>query len=59
MKSIEPKSCKAFKIDKIKFEAKSHLILDVLPPVFLLKFICIATSHLSGVLVNTNFPRNG
>ena len=56
MKRIEPKPCKTFKIDKIKFEAKSHLILDVFPPVFLSKIICIATSHSSGVMVNTTFP---
>ena len=56
MKRVEPKPCKAFKIDKIKFEANSHLILDVFPPVFLLKIISIATSHLSGVMVNTTFP---
>ena len=56
MKRIEFKPCKAFKIDKIKFEANSHLNLDVFPPVFLLKIICMATSHLSGVMVNTTFP---
>ena len=56
MKRVEPKPCKAFKIDKIKFEANSHLILDVFLPVFLLKIICMATSHLSGVMVNTTFP---
>ena len=56
MKRVEPKPCKAFKTDKIKFEANSHLILDVFPPVFLLKTICIATSHLSGVMVNKTFP---
>ena len=56
MKQVELKSCKAFKTDKIKFEANSHLILDVFPPVFLLKTICMATSHLSGVMVNTTFP---
>ena len=56
MKRVEPKPCKVFKIDKIKFEANSHLILDVFPPVFLLKIICIATSHLTGVMVNTTFP---
>ena len=56
MKCIELKPCKAFKIDKIKFEANSHLILDVFPPVFLSKIICIATSHSSGVMVNTTFP---
>ena len=56
MKRVEPKPCKAFKTDKIKFEANSHLILDVFPPVFLLKNICIATSHLSGAMVNTTFP---
>ena len=56
MKRIELKPCKAFKIDKIKFEANIHLILDVFPPVFLSKIICIATSNLSGVIVNTTFP---
>ena len=56
MKRTELKSCKAFKTDKIKFEANSHLILDVFPPVFLSKIICIATSHSSGVMVNTTFP---
>ena len=56
MKRVELKPCKAFKIDKIKFEANSHLILDVFPPVFLSKIICIATSHSSGVMVNTTFP---
>ena len=56
MKRVEPKPCKAFKIDKIKFEANSHLILDVFLPVFLLKIICMVTSHLSGVMVNTTFP---
>ena len=56
MKRVELKSCKAFKIDKIKFEANIHLILGVFPPVFLSKIICIATSHLSGVIVNTTFP---
>ena len=56
MKFLEPKSCKAFKIDEIKLEAHIHLILDVFPTVFLLKIICIATSHLSGVVVNTTFP---
>ena len=56
MKRVEPKPCKAFKIDKIKFEANSHLILDVFPPVFLSKIICITTSHSSGVMVNTTFP---
>ena len=55
MKRVEPNPCKAFKID-IKFEANSHLILDVFPPVFLLKIMCIATSHLTGVMVNTTFP---
>ena len=55
MKHVEPKPCKAFKIDKIKFEANSHLILDVVPPVFLSKNICIVTSHSSGVMVNTTF----
>ena len=56
MKRAEPKRCKAFKIDKIKFEANSHLILDVFPPVFLPKIICIATIRSSGVMVNTTFP---
>ena len=56
MKRAEPKPCKAFKIDKIRFEANSHLILDVFPPVFLPKIICIATCHSSGVMVNTTFP---
>ena len=48
MKRVEPKPCKAFKIDKIKFDSNSNLILDV--------FTCIATSHSSGVMVNTTFP---
>ena len=56
MKRVESKPCKAFKIDKIKFEANSQLILDVFPPVFLLKIINITTNHLSGVMVNTTFP---
>ena len=56
MKCVELKPCKAFEIDKIKFQANSHLILDVFPPVFLSKIICIATSHLSGVMVNTTIP---
>ena len=56
VKRTETKFCKAFEIDKIKFEANSHLILDVFPPVFLLKIICTATSHFSGVMVNTTFP---
>ena len=43
MKQVELKSCKAFKTDKIKFEANSHLILY------------ITTSHSSGVMVNTTF----
>ena len=56
MKCIEPKPCKAFKIDKNKFDANSHLILDIFPPVFLSKVICmITTSHSSGVMVNTTF----
>ena len=53
---MEFKPCKAFKIDEIKLEANSHLILDVFPPAFLSKIICIATSHSSGVIVNTTFP---
>ena len=56
MKRVEPKPCKAFKGDKIKFEANSHLILDVFPPAFLLKIFCIAPSQLSGVMVNAAFP---
>ena len=56
MKRIGLKSCKAFKTDKIKFEANIHLILDVFPPLFLSKIICIATSHSSGVMGNTTFP---
>ena len=52
----KPTPCKAFKIDKLKFDANSHLILDVFPPVLLLKIIFIATSHSSGVLVNRTFP---
>ena len=56
MKRVELKPCKAFKIDKIKFEANIHLILDVFPPTFLSKIICIAISHSSSVMVNTTFP---
>ena len=56
MKRVELKPCKVFKIDKIKFEANSQLILDVFPPVFLSKIICIATSRSSDVMVNTTFP---
>ena len=56
MRRVEPKPCKAFKIDKIKFEANIHLILDVFPPLFLSKIICIATSNSSSVMVNTTFP---
>ena len=56
MKRIEPKHRKAFKIDELKFEANSHLILDVFSAVFFSKIICIATSHSSGVMVNTTFP---
>ena len=56
MKRVELKPCKAFKIDKIKFEANIHLILDVFPPVFLSKIIFIATSYSSGVTVNKTFP---
>ena len=56
MKHIEPNSCKAFKIDKIKFDLNSHLILDVFPPTFPSKIICIATGYSSGVMVNTTFP---
>ena len=48
MKRVEPKPCKAFKKDKIKFDSNSHLILDVFPPVFLSKVICVATSSFSG-----------
>ena len=56
MKRIELKPCKYFEIDKIKFEGNNHLILNIFPPVFLSKIICIATSHSSGVMVNTTFP---
>ena len=56
MKRVEHKPCKAFKIDKIKFDSNSHLILDVFPPAFLSKIICVATSHSSGAMVNTTFP---
>ena len=56
MKRVEPKPSKAFKIDNIKFDANSHVILNVFPPVFLSKNICIFTSHSSGVMVNTSFP---
>ena len=52
---VEPNPCKAIKIDNIKFDANSHLILDVSPPVFLSKIVCIATSHSSDVIVNTAF----
>ena len=55
MKRVEPKPCKAFIIDKIKFDANSHLILDVFSPLFLSKIICIATSHSNGVMLNTTF----
>ena len=54
MKHVELKPFKAFKIDKIKFEA-NHLILDVLLPVFLSKIICFTTSHSSGVMDNKTF----
>ena len=56
VKHVEAKPCKAFKTVKIKFDSNSHLILDVFFPVFLLKIIWIATSHSSGVMVNTTFP---
>ena len=56
MKREEPKPSKAFKIDNIISDANSHVILNVFPPVFLSKNICIATSHSSGVMVNTTFP---
>ena len=55
MKRVQLKPCKAFKIDKIKFEANSHLILDVFPPVVLSKIICTVSIHTSGVMVNTTF----
>ena len=57
MKRVEPKSCKAFKTDQIKFDANGHLVLDVFPPVFLSKVICIA-SHSSSLMVHS-FSRNG
>ena len=56
MNRVEHNTCKAIKIDKIKFDANSHLILDVFPPVFLSKIMCITTSHSSSVMVNTIFP---
>ena len=56
VKRVEPKPYKAFKIDKIKFETNSHLVLDVFPPVFLSIIICIATSYSSSVMVNTSSP---
>ena len=56
MKRVEPKPCKAFKVDNIKFDENTHLSLDIFPPVFLSKNICIATSHSNGVMVNTTFP---
>ena len=56
MKSIELKTCKALKTDQIKFDSNSHLILDVFPPVFLSKIICVTTSHSGGVMVYTTFP---
>ena len=56
MERVGPKPCKAFKIDKIKFEANSHLILDVFLAVLLSKIICIVTSHSSAGMVNTAFP---
>ena len=56
MKRVEPKPPTAFKIDKIKFDANSHLILDVFPPVFLSKVIYLATSNSSGVMASTTFP---
>ena len=55
MKRVEPKPCKGFNVDKIKRDANSHLIIDVFSPVFLSKTVCIATSHSSGVMVNTTF----
>ena len=55
MKHVEPKTYRAFKIDKTKFDANSHLILGIFPAVFLLKIMFIATSHSSGVMVNTTF----
>ena len=97
MKCVEPKFCKASKIDKIKFKIDkikfkidkikfdlnnhlvlnvlppvflskimclhssgvvNHLVLDVFPPVFLPKIICVATSHSSGVVVNTRIVLN-
>ena len=53
MKCVEPKSCKAskidkikfkidkikFKIDKIKFDLNNHLVLNVLPPVFVKNYV--------------------
>ena len=56
MKRVKPKPCKEFKIDEIKFDSNSHLILDVFLPVFLSKILCVSTSHCSGLMVNTTFP---
>ena len=47
MKCVEPKSCKASKIDEIKFDLNNHLVLNVLPPVFLSKIMC---RHSGGVV---------
>ena len=51
MNHVELNLSKTFKIDQIKFEENSHLILNVFPPVFLPKIIYIATSYSSGVCV--------
>ena len=53
MKHVESKPCKAFKINTVKFDSNSHLILDVFPPVFPSKIIRFATSRSSVVMVNT------
>ena len=41
----------------LKFGSNSNLILDVFPPVFLSKFICVASSHSSRLMVNTTFSK--
>ena len=56
MKRIETKPYKVFKIDKIKFEANIHLILDIFLSAFLSKITCNTTSHSSGLMVKITFP---
>ena len=55
MKQVKPKPHETLKVDKIKFDANSHLILDVFSCI-LSKIICISTSHSSGVMVIKTFP---